>query len=201
MKKPLFARAALGFATVLGAAALLITPAQAKIYKANLAPEVAGATGSGTATLSIDELTNLMAIQVNFLGLSGNTTAAHIHGPTASPFTGTASVMTTTPSFSGFPAGVSSGTYSNILDLLAATTYRSGFITANGGSVSGARNAFLAALDDEKAYFNIHTSAFPGGEIRGFFVEQVPAPLPVLGAGAALAWSRRLRRRLAASAT
>jgi len=107
--------------------------------------------------------------------------------------------MTTTPSFSGFPTGVKFGTYSNILDLLAATTYRSGFVTASG-SVLGARNAFLAALDDEKAYFNIHTNTYPGGEIRGFFVEQVPAPFPVLGAGAALTWSRRLRRRLAASA-
>ncbi|MCX5954233.1 MAG: CHRD domain-containing protein [Cyanobacteria bacterium] len=64
-----------------------------------------------------------------------------------------------------------------------------------------ARNAFLAALAGNKAYLNIHTTAFPGGEIRGFFMQQVPGPLPVLGIGAALAWSRRLRRRLAANAT
>ncbi len=109
--------------------------------------------------------------------------------------------MTTIPRFANFPTGVTSGTYSNILDLLVSTTYNNTFITANGGTVQGARNAFLAALAGNKAYLNIHSNAFPGGEIRGFFVQQVPGPLPIFGVGAALAWSRRLRRRLAASAT
>ncbi len=165
-----------------------------------MGPEVEGATGSGTALLTIDEIANLMSIQVVFEGLSGNTTVAHIHGPTGSPFNGSASVMTTTPSFAGFPSGVKSGTYSRTLDLLNNTTYRAGFISDNGGTVEGARDAFLSALVGKKAYLNVHTFAFPGGEIRGFFQEQVPAPLPVLGAGAALAWSRRMRRRLAAAA-
>ena len=196
----LLTRVALGFATALSASALLVTPVQAKIYEANLAAEAVGATGSGTATLSIDELTNLMDIHVDFQGLSGNTTVSHIHGPTSNPLTGTAGVMTTTPTFLDFPAGVTSGTYSKILNLLDATTYRAGFITANGGTVPGARNAFLAALDGNKAYLNIHSTTFGGGEIRGFFVEKVPAPLPLLGVGAALGWSRRLRRRLAACA-
>lgn len=140
-----------------------------------------------------------MGIEVDFQGLSGNSTVAHIHGPTAVPLIGTASVITTTPTFLNFPAGVNLGTYSNILDLLASTTYRAGFITANGGTTTGARNAFLAALNGQKAYFNVHSSTFPGGEIRGFFQEQVPAPLPVLGAGAAMAWSRKLRKRIRAA--
>jgi hypothetical protein len=193
--------AGLAFATALGTSALLAAPGQALVFNTTLAPEVAGATGSGTAMLTIDEIANTMAIQVDFLGLSGNTSVSHIHGPTASPFSGTAGVMTTTPTFAGFPVGVKFGTYSTILDLLAASTYRAGFITANGNSVPGARNAFLAALADNKAYLNIHTAGtFSSGEIRGFFVQQVPGPLPIFGVGAALAWSRRLRRRLAASA-
>ena len=160
-----------------------------------------GATGSGNATLLIDEVANNMIINVNFEGLSGVTTVSHIHGPTANPFIGTAGVMTTTPTFLNFPAAVSSGTYSKLLNLLDATTYRSGFITANGGTVQGARDAFLATLIGKKAYLNIHSSTFTGGEIRGFFVQQVPGPLPIFGVGVAMAWSRRLRRRLAASAT
>ena len=171
------------------------------MYNTTLAPEVAGATGSGTATLTIDEIANLMTIQVDFQGLSGNTTVSHIHGPTAVPCTGPAGVLTTSPSFAGFPTGVTSGTYNNLLDLLATSTYRAVFITANGNTVQGARDAFLAALAGNKAYLNIHSSTFAGGEIRGFFVQQVPGPLPIFGVGAALAWSRRLRRRLAASAT
>ncbi len=184
-------------------AALLLSQGQAKallIYNAILAPEVSGATGSGTAVLSIDEVANLMNIQVDFQGLSGNSTVAHIHGPTAVPLIGTASVITTTPSFANFPGGIKSGTYSNILDLLANTTYRAGFITANGNTTTGARDALLAALNGQKAYFNVHSNTFPGGEIRGFFQEQqVPAPLPVLGAGAAMAWSRKLRKRIRAA--
>jgi hypothetical protein len=195
-------RGVLGFAAALGTSAFLAAPAQALlVYNTTLAPEVAGATGSGTATLTIDEIANLMTIQVDFQGLSGNTTVSHIHGPTAVPFTGIAGVMTTSPSFAGFPTGVTSGTYNNLLDLLATSTYRAVFITANGNTVQGARDAFLAALAGNKAYLNIHSSTFAGGEIRGFFVQQVPGPLPIFGVGAALAWSRRLRRRLAASAT
>ncbi|MCX5950553.1 MAG: CHRD domain-containing protein [Cyanobacteria bacterium] len=196
----LFTRTAFGLAVALGASALLGTPAQALVFKTTLSPEALNAAGSGNATLLIDEVTNNMYIDVNFQGLSGITTASHIHGPTANPFTGTAGVMTTTPTFSGFPLGVSSGTYTNTLNLLLNTTYRAGFITANGG-IQGARDAFLAALIGKKAYLNIHSSTFPGGEIRGFFVQQVPGPLPIVGVGVAMAWSRRLRRRLAASAT
>ncbi len=204
MKFPLLALHCKRLVPLLAApAALLLSQGQAKallIYNAILAPEVSGATGSGTAVLSIDEVANLMNIQVDFQGLSGNSTVAHIHGPTAVPLIGIASVITTTPSFANFPTGVKSGTYSNILDLLANTTYRAGFITANGNTTTGARDAFLAALNGQKAYFNVHSNTFPGGEIRGFFQEQqVPAPLPVLGAGAAMAWSRKLRKRIRAA--
>jgi CHRD domain len=78
-----FTRPALGIAVALGTSALLGAPAQALMFKTILGPEVGGATGSGNATLLIDEVTNDMYIDVNFQGLSGATTVAHIHGPTA----------------------------------------------------------------------------------------------------------------------
>jgi len=182
----------------LGVSAWSGAPAKALLFKTILGPEVSGATGSGTATVSIDEVTNLMRVKVNFLGLSGNTTVAHIHGPTTVPLTGTASVMTPTPTFPGFPAGtgVSSGSYDQTFDLLLSSSYRSGFITANGGTPTGARNGLIAALKGRQAYLNIHSSAFPGGEIRGFFIQETPSPLPMVGAAAAMAWSRRIRRRV-----
>jgi hypothetical protein len=189
--------AAIGFA---GLSVLAGAPAQALIYQTNLAPEAVGATGTGSATVKIIEASDQMKVTISFSGLSGNTTVAHIHGPTATAGTGTASVMTTTPSFLGFPAGVSSGSYEQTFDLLSTSTYRSGFISANGGTAAGARDAFLAALLDGKAYLNIHSTNYSSGEIRGFFAPApVPAPLPLLGAGAALGWSRRLRQRLASS--
>jgi len=92
-------RTALGLAVALGTSALLGAPAHALVFKTTLGPEVVGATGSGNATLLIDEVTNNMYIDVNFQCLSGSTTVSHIHGPTASPLTGTAGVMTTTPTF------------------------------------------------------------------------------------------------------
>ena len=189
--------AAIGFA---GLSALAGAPAQALTYETNLVPEAVGATGTGSAMVKIIEASNQMKVNIAFSGLSGNTTVAHIHGATAAPGTGTASVMTTTPSFLGFPAGVKSGSYEQTFDLLSTSTYRAGFITASGGTAAGARDAFLAALLDGKAYLNVHSTTFGGGEIRGFFAPSpVPGPLPLLGAGAALGWSRRLRQRLASS--
>ena len=85
--------------------------------------------------------------------------------------------MTTTPTFLGFPQLVSSGTYGVTLDLTQSGSYRAGFITANGGTTIGAQTAFIAAISDGKAYLNIHSQTYPGGEIRGFLVPTaVPEP-------------------------
>jgi hypothetical protein len=145
-----------------------------------LGPEAIGATGTGTALVTFDTLANTMRVQTTFSGLSGNTTVAHIHAPTAVPGTGTAGVATPTPSFPSFPAGVTAGTYDNTFDMTLNSSYNGAFITANGGTAAGARNALLSALGSGRAYLNIHTSAFPGGEIRGFFTT-VPEPSFLLG--------------------
>ena len=188
-------RSAIGLAAVVGTTVLLGTPAHALGFVTTLLPNGASG-GSGKAALVINPTTNQMVVMADFKNLTGNTTASHIHGPTTTPGTGTAGVMTATPTFPGFPLGVKSGTYQATFDLLAASTYRAGFVTANGSSVAGARTAFLAALKANKAYLNIHSTFLPGGEISGFFQQQAPGPLPLLGAGAAFGWSRRLRSRL-----
>lgn len=193
-------RSVLLLSLALGASAWVGAPAQAAlVFKTILGPEVSGATGSGTATVNIDEVTNYMQVQVNFQGLTGTTTASHIHGPTSTPLTGTGGVITATPSFPGFPAGVKSGSYYSFFNLLDTSSYRAGFVTANGGTAAGARSAFLAALQGKQAYLNVHSTAYPGGEIRGFFVQETPAPLPILGAAGALTLSRRIRRRVQAA--
>lgn len=131
-------------------------------------------TGTGFATFTIDTTLHTMNMQVTFTGLVGTVTAAHIHGPTSVPGAGTAGVMTTTPTFAGFPSGVTSGAYNNTLDLTLASSWNPSFVTANGGTTAAAEAAFLAALASGKAYLNIHSTAVPGGEIRGFL--QIPAP-------------------------
>lgn len=165
-------------------------------YSAILNPVPTG-SGSGTAVLSIDDVLNQLTIDVSFTGLSGTTTASHIHAPTTVAFTGTAGVATQTPTFTGFPLGVTSGTYHHVFDLTAPATYNAAFVTANGGTAASAETAFLADLKAGKAYLNVHTSTFPGGEINGFFVatpEPGTASLLVL-AGAGLVFARRRHGR------
>lgn len=183
--------------TLAVAAAAGTAQAHEVFYWANLSgpaeapPNNSGGIGYSFVTIDLDLAT--MRVQCAFSGLTGNTTASHIHGPTANPFQGTAGVMTTTPTFAGFPLGVTSGTYDITLDLTQASTYNPAFVSASGGTISQAMNRMLLAISEGRAYHNIHTSAFPGGEIRGFLVE-VPAPGAAgLLAMAGLAAARRRR--------
>ena len=155
-----------------------------------------GSAGSGAATLLIDTLARSMTLDVNFGGLTGNVTAAHIHCCVAVAGAGTAGVATQVPTFAGFPAGVTAGTYHQVFDLDLASTWNPTYVTNNGGTVALAADAFLAGLDVGRAYLNIHTNAFPGGEIRGFLSRDVPEPaLPgLLGVAAACGWLVRRRR-------
>jgi hypothetical protein len=133
--------------------------------------------GTGYALVGIDTVAHTMYVNVTFSDLvleSTGTTVAHIHAATATPFTGTAGVATTTPTFPGFPAGVRSGTYFNTFAMIFASSYNPAYITAQG-SIADAEAALAAAMAAGEAYFNIHTGMYPGGEIRGFLT---PAPIP-----------------------
>ena len=133
--------------------------------------------GTGFATVVVNSTQNSLQVVLSFSGLTGPTTASHIHAATAVPGTGTAGVATTTPTFAGFPLGVTSGSYSNLLDLTLASSYNPAYVTANGGTTASAEAALLASLAAGTAYLNIHSSAFPGGEIRGFLT-LAPVPEP-----------------------
>ena len=174
--------------------------ANAQFYVANLdGPSEStpnASPGTGFAGVTLDLALHTLQIDVTFSGLTGTTTAAHIHAPTLSPLTGAAGVATQTPFFTGFPIGVTSGSYSHIFDTLDAATYNPAYVTANTDA-AGAEAALALALADGKAYFNIHSTAFPGGEIRGFLVP-VPEPttigLIVIGGISLLFATRKARR-------
>ena len=158
-------------------------------------PNVSPGVGGGTVT--IDTTANTMAFNVSFSGLTGTTSNAHIHAATAVANTGIAGVATTTPSFVGFPLGVTSGTFVTTLNLLDTTTYNPAYVTANGGTIASAETALLASMAARTSYFNIHTSTFGGGEIRGFLTA-VPEPSSMILSGIAmlgLAAGYRLRRK------
>lgn len=131
--------------------------------------------GVGTAVVEVNATAHTMRVYVpSFSGLVGTTTASHIHAATAVPFTGTAGVATTTPTFSGFPLGVTAGSYDNTLDMTLASSYNPAYVTAHGGNTTQAETDLFQAIADGRAYLNIHSTSFPGGEIRGFLT---PAPV------------------------
>jgi hypothetical protein len=131
--------------------------------------------GSGFATVAYDPVAHTLQVDASFADLVQGTTAAHIHCCTATPLTGTVGVASATPTFPGFPTGVTSGTYSNLFDLTEVSSFSAGFVTESGGTVDLAEAALAAGLAEGRAYFNIHSSAFPAGEIRGFLTA-VPLP-------------------------
>jgi hypothetical protein len=80
--------------------------------------------GTGQALIIIDSTANTLNIfSDTFSGLAGNTTASHIHCCTAVPGSGTAGVATQVPYFTGFPIGVTSGSYSMLFDMTQASTW------------------------------------------------------------------------------
>jgi len=154
--------------------------------------------GVGSATLVYDDLTHDLWMTMTFSGLLGPTTASHIHAATALPFAGTAGVATTVPNFAGFPLGVTSGSYTSTLDLDLLSSFNPAYVTAHGGSAATARVDLISALDAGKAYLNIHTSVFPGGEIRGFITRVPDAGITLFlfgGSLSLLCFLGRSRRR------
>jgi CHRD domain-containing protein len=128
---------------VLTAVFLIAENAQAdKIaFKADLSgasqvPPVTGA-GKGTATAVLDTTAKKLTWTVNYSGLSGPVTGAHIHGPAA--------------------AGASAGIVVPFTGELASPITGSATLT----------DAQIADLEGGKYYVNLHTAANKGGEIRG----------------------------------
>ena len=184
------------------ALSLSATASQALTYTAHLTGPGESPSntspGIGDGTVNLDLTAHTLSIDMTFSGLLSGTTASHIHCCIAPP--GATAVATQLPTFTGFPLGVTSGSYSNTFDTLSAATWNPTFITASGGTAAAAEAALSAGLAAGNSYLNIHTSQFPSGEIRGFLTAstggQVPEPaaLALFGIGAAGLLAGRRKR-------
>lgn len=192
----------------LAATILLAVPAyaQTQVYSAPLlgSSEVPAVTtaGSGFGKVTIDFGLLTMRVEASFSGLSSTkgdgtpsgVTAAHIHCCTAPG--NNASVASQSPTFA-FPIGATAGTFDQTFDMSLASSYSPGFISNNGGTTGFAFNALTVGLDAGRAYLNVHTNAFPGGEIRGLLAP-VPEPetyaLMLAGLGI-VGWAAQRRRQ------
>ncbi len=139
----------------------------------NGTPGTGGEFGGG---ITFDDVTKILSIEIawgsgnGFTDLSGAASAAHVHGPTASP--GTASFSEN----AGVLFGITSGgfTFNN--------SASSGFVTGVSTALSPTDEAALFA---GSLYINVHTATNSGGEIRGNLVN--PTAIPEPSAYAALA--------------
>jgi CHRD domain len=156
---PLLFLCNLAQATIIHFQASLTGPAESP---ANTSP------GLGLADVYFNDVTQMMEVKVDFSGLLAGVTASHIHAATALPNTGTAGVATETPTFGGFPLGVTSGSYDHMFDLTIASSFNPSFVSSHGATLASASAALESALLSGTAYLNIHTTQYPSGEIRGF---------------------------------
>lgn len=105
--------------------------------------------GTGSASLVYDDVANTLTTTINFCNLTSGLTASHIHGP--------APAGVNAPVLHGFPAtplGSTCGSYGDVWGGLTAVQ--------------------VGYLNSGQLYINLHTSNFPGGEIRGQIEAAVP---------------------------
>lgn len=129
-------------------------------------PSPTSSTGVGTALITMDlDLIN-MEVQTEFNGLAANTAGVQIHGRTPVGLSGTAPPAIPLPAFS---TGMTSGLDEQLIDLQPASAYTQTFIDASGGEVGQALTALVFGLVQGRMYLSINSTAYPGGEIGGFF--------------------------------
>ncbi len=176
MKKLLStAFAAIALAALPLAANAITVQFNANLGGANEVPPNA-ATGTGIASLLYDDQDTLLTTDDTYdfllgaLALTGVATAFHIHAPA--------------------PASANGPVVVNLNSSLFTSLNVGGNLVVLGNDIAAPNASFLSNLSAGLAYVNVHTSAFPGGEIRGQLLPVAAVPEPatyaLFGAGLGL---------------
>jgi len=181
-------------ASLVAAMGALLTGASssaATVFSTTLsgANEQPASTSPGTGSVNVTLTGNTLDLSVVFSGLTSLDVAGHIHccGPVgvneavALPFT-------------SLPTGVTAANFTETFDLTDSAVYTSAFVTASGGTAALAEAALISGLNSGDTYANIHTTNFPGGEIRGQLAA-TPEPGSLFLGGIALTAFALIRRK------
>ena len=134
------------------------TPYHASLYGGAEAPP-SGSPGTGSASLVLNAAQDQITVDMTWTNLNANATASHIHGPAA--------------------IGVNGPVIFALTGVSAAT---SGTIPQQTFAITPTQVGYLQS---GQLYINIHSTSFPGGEIRGQFLPEVTA---AIGMAAQIAW-------------
>jgi uncharacterized protein (DUF1800 family) len=134
------------------------------LFLASLTPQIgAASSGSGSASLTLTKDQTAAVLRYSYSGLTGPITSQHIHGPDGAILF---DLDTTAPQADG----------SRVWRIQPVGTYDTAKI--------------LSSLRDGECYLNLHTAAFPSGEIKGFLRQTSgsqtftpPPPPPALPGG------------------
>jgi hypothetical protein len=130
--------------------------------------------GTGFGTVTLNAAQTQIVVNLFFSGLAAPATAAHIHG-----FTGPGTNSGVLFGFTGVPVATSGAIPPQTFSITPAQVY---------------------SLLNGLAYFNIHTSTFPGGEIRGQILMTNAPPAPAISSlamnsnGLSVSWVTALGR-------
>lgn len=135
-------------------------PTEVEVFTATMTgagePTPTGSTATGTAVVTL--VGGLLSYRVDVANIN-SVTRAHIHGPGAAGVNGPIRINFYEP-----PAGTAG------LNFTTSATLASGVATLPLAGIS--QDSLVVLLRNGNAYANVHTTAFPGGEIRGQFVKK-----------------------------
>lgn len=137
----------------------------------------AATSATGVAELIVDTITENLFVDLDVSGISTDDLADNLVAAPVGPVH-----LHVAPRGSNGPIAVPFAFNANYQDTADGFSLRT-IVSYDVGAASGlAFGDFLAALNTEGVYFNVHTDAFGAGEIRGQVVADVaPVPLPASG--------------------